>query len=298
MILLARAFRSNRPAVVHTHFGHLSAFHRRFANALDAPLIASFYGFEATERKYTDSAEWRARYGRLFRDSAAILAEGPAMAGRIQALGCAADKIQVIRLPADAAGLADISRGTPDEFVVVGPGRAEEEKKGFDVAVEAFARALKGRAARLELVGGPAAAQLRRRAADLGIESQVTWLGRLPFAEFMTKVARASVAVFPSRRAADGASEGGAPVTLIETQWIGVPVVVSDHDDLPFVSAPQGSVVLPPQDVDAWAEVLRGLYDEPGRLHRMGAAAATFARSNHDPTTNARAREALYEAVQ
>jgi colanic acid/amylovoran biosynthesis glycosyltransferase len=113
----------------------------------------------------------------------------------------------------------------------------------------------------------------------------------------MAQIAGASVTVFPSRTAPDGDAEGGAPVTLIEAQWLGVPVLVSGHDDLPFVAAPAGSIVLPPTDVDSWADALQSLYDDPNALEAMGSSASAFARANHSPEANCLAREAIYCAA-
>ena len=291
---LARRFRDNPPAVLHAHFGHVAAVHCHLARSLRCPLVASFYGFDATESRIVESRSWRARYRRLFAEAEAFVVEGPAMADRVEALGCPREKLFVVRLPADASSLARVGRDVPDEFTVVAAGRLEE-KKGFDTAVRAFARAFAGGAARLLIVGdGAEAPELRRLATQEGIAEQVEWAGRLPFEAFMNRVAGASVAVFPSRQARNGDSEGGAPVVLIETQWMGVPVLVSDHDDLPFVAAPEGSIVLPATDVAGWADALRALAESPDRAKRMGEAAQTFAREMHSPAANARARESVY----
>jgi colanic acid/amylovoran biosynthesis glycosyltransferase len=129
------------------------------------------------------------------------------------------------------------------------------------------------------------------------VESQIDWLGPLPFAEFTRRVASSSLALFPSRSARDGDSEGGAPVALIDAQWLGVPAVVSDHDDLPFVTAPSGGVVCPATAVDAWADAILFLYEMPEALEAMSVAAAAFARSHHSPEANVLEREAVYDDV-
>jgi colanic acid/amylovoran biosynthesis glycosyltransferase len=256
--------------------------------------VASFYGYDAALDRVVGSAVWRRRYRRLFSEASVVLVEGPRMAERVGALGCPDERLRVVRLPADAAGLEGIARRPADDFVVVAAGRFVG-KKGFDTAVRAFARGLRGRDARLLMVGGgELEAEYRRLARDGGIEAQVTWIDALPFREFMSHVAGATVAIFPSRTADDGDTEGGAPVTLIETQWLGVPTLVSDHDDLPFVAAPGGSMTLPASDVDAWADALRALYDDPAPLPEMGASAAAFARAQHSPEGNAAAREGIY----
>jgi len=290
-------FRGNPPSIVHAHYGIEAAQHRQFADALKCPLVASFYGYDATQALIVESPRWRARYRRLFQDVAAVIVEGPAMAARISRLGCPTEKIAVVRLPADADSLHGIDRVAPEEFVVVVAGRCIE-KKGFDTAIRAFAKAFAGRPARLLVVGdGPLLPELRKLSVSEGIGDQVEWAGSLPFREFMARVATASVALFPSREAHDGDSDGGAPVTLIETQWLGVPVIVSNHDDLPFVADHHGALVLPALDPDPWADALESLAADPTRLAVMGETGQAFVREHHSPLGNARAREAVYQAA-
>jgi len=220
------------------------------------------------------------------------------MAERVQGLGCPPEKLHVVRMPADAAALRGCEGPKADGFLCCLAGRFIE-KKGFDVGIRAFARGLGDRAdARLLIAGGgELEPELRRVAADAGVAGRVDWAGRLPFRDFMAAIGRAHVGLYPSRTAANGDSEGGAPVTLIEAQWLGVPSVVSSHDDLPFVAAPDGSVVLSPTDVDAWAETLRELHRSPGRVEEMAAAARGFARAHHSPEENTRERDAVYDVA-
>jgi glycosyltransferase involved in cell wall biosynthesis len=221
------------------------------------------------------------------------------MAERIRALGSPSDKVRVARLPADGPALSRCATKKAGEFLVVIAGRFIE-KKGFDVALEAFGHALRGRAdARLLMLGwGPLEDEYRAAASRLGFADQVEWAGRLPFHRFMSRLAEGHVALYPSREAASGDSEGGAPVTLIEAQWLGVPSIVSDHDDLPFVAAPEGSLTIPCRAVDQWAEALRALYADRSVVDRMSAAASAFAREKHSPKANAAAREAIYESTR
>jgi colanic acid/amylovoran/stewartan biosynthesis glycosyltransferase WcaL/AmsK/CpsK len=295
---LARPFEGSPPAVLHVHYGPLAALQVRLARRMRVPLVASFYGYDATERRFIEDRRWRRRYGRLFDSTQAVIVEGPAMAARVQALGCPAEKLHVVRLPADAESLRHCERPKAAGFLCVLAGRFIE-KKGFDVGIRAFARGLADRPdARLLIIGGgELEPELRGIVAELGIAGRVRWGGRMPFREFMTEIGRANLGLYPSRTASSGDSEGGAPVTLIEAQWLGVPSLVSDHDDLPFVAAPEGTVILAPTAIDAWAETLRELSGSPARLERMGAAARQYARTYHSPEENVRQREAVYGAV-
>lgn len=291
---LAHAISANPPAVIHCHYGPVAAQQRWLAQRLGSRYVATFYGRDATAHEFVNGRTWRKRYEKLFSAVEAVLAEGPKMADRLVALGCPERKVQVVRLPADAHGLAGCERPRASTFRVVVAGRFVE-KKGFDTAIRAFTDALKGRDAELLVIGGgELEAEYRQLVAEGDITSQVSWAGRLPFAEFMSRVATAHIGVFPSRTAADGDSEGGAPVTLIESQWLGVPSIVSDHDDLPFVTAPNGGLVLPALEVQQWAEALQALYHDPTGLERMGRAAQDFARLRHSPAANAETRERIY----
>jgi colanic acid/amylovoran biosynthesis glycosyltransferase len=261
-------------------------------------LVASFYGYDATKDVFRTERRWQRQYARLFAEVAAVIAEGPAMAARVESLGCPPTKLHVVRMPADADGLEPHRRAKSNHFLVVVAGRLIE-KKGFDTAIRAFARVLCGKpdARMLVLGGGEMEPELRRLSAAEGIDNQVTWRGILPFAEFVENVSTAHVALYPSRTGSDGDSEGGAPVTLIEAQWLGVPSIVSDHDDLPFVSAPDGAVVLPPRDVSLWAEALEALYRRPERLQAMATNAERFVKARHAPAVNLAQREAIYDQV-
>ena len=294
---IARYFRRRAPALVHAHYGTFAAQHEPFARRLGIPLVASFYGFDATKTVYATQRRWSRQYERLFARVAAVVVEGPAMGRRVESLGCPPSKIHVVRLPADADGLEGCRRPKVDSFVVVAAGRFVE-KKGFDTAISAFAQALRGEDARLLVLGGgPLERSLKELAVAEGIQDQVTWGGRLPFHEFMGAVSTAHVGLYPSRTAADGDSEGGAPVTLIEAQWLGVPSLVSDHDDLPFVAAEDGSIVLPARETRGWAEALETLFEDRSRLAGMATRAEEFARTHNAPARNLAEREAVYSAI-
>ena len=85
-------------------------------------------------------------------------------------------------------------------------------------------------------------------------------------------------------------------MTLVEMQWLGVPAIVSDHDDLPFAVAP-GSPVLSATDVDAWAEALRTFYDQRSELDALGLAGQKFVREHNGVSQNLEARELAYTAA-
>src|SRR5205807_4735940 len=138
-------------AVAHAHFGPTGYLFAPLCKASHVPMAVSFYGADASSRDYTTEV-WRRRYRRLFRDAQAALVEGPALAARLVALGCPEDRVHVIRLPYVLGdGVAAEPAETPRYDVFLG-GRLVP-KKGFDIALRAFAAAFPRSDQRLVVVG-------------------------------------------------------------------------------------------------------------------------------------------------
>jgi alpha-1,3-rhamnosyl/mannosyltransferase len=152
--------------------------------------------------------------------------------------------------------------------------------KDHALAVEAFAQvAAREHDVVLVLTGGegPAEAAVAERIDSLGLRGRVRRTGLIPRRDVLA-IVRGSVAMlYPSRY------EGfGLPV--IEAMSLGAPVLAADATSLPEVVGDAGRL-LPPGDIDAWAEAMSGLLgdgDERERLASAGRARAagfTWART-------------------
>ncbi len=156
--------------------------------------------------------------------------------------------------------------------LLIGAAGHVTHRKGFDVLLDAFARA--GLAdARVVVVGdGPELDALRVRAGGLGIADRVHWMGRRDDAAVL--LAGCGVFVLPSR------NEGMANV-MLEAMAAGTPVIASDVSGVRTAlaaedGAPAGWIV-PPDDAEALAAVLRQvaalLRDDPAAVDARAAAA-------------------------
>lgn len=281
------------PAVLHAHFGTVAWEWLGLVRDWDVPLVVSFYGFDGSKREYTVEP-WRSRYVELFDRTAAVIVEGPAMMRRVEALSCSPKKLHVVRLPFANVDIPDRDVQAPPRWSAIMAGRFVE-KKGFDVGVEAFARSSAG--GRLLLVGdGPLESRLRHQVEKLGIGSRVDFVAPVPVEELTELFRRSQVALFPSRTANDGDGEGGAPLTLTLAQFVGTPVIVTDHDDLPWAAAP-GTPIVPAGDVDALAAELAGTYRTVEWRREQASRARAFVEQEHAVQRLIRAREAIYDSV-
>jgi colanic acid/amylovoran biosynthesis glycosyltransferase len=279
--------RSRHPAVMHAHFGTTAWRWADVARRLRVPLVASFYGHDvsALPRQHP---RWRRRYRHLFACGSRFLCEGPAMAAALAALGCPRDKIGIQRLGIEMSRVEPVlHRRRADGPLEVLAAARFAEKKGLPDAIAAVALASREIDIRLTIAGGPgrawrdraAAARVAEAAAASGLGARLRWVGILPHDELMALARRSHVFIQPSRTAADGDNEGGAPVTLIDVAATGLAAVATRHADIPEVVLDGiGGLLADEGDVEALAANLVRLARQPELLWRLGQGAAAHVR--------------------
>ena len=252
----------------------------------------TFYGHDVTMYPRTWPV-WRGRYAELFAAADLVLCEGPFMASSIAGLGCPEAKLQVQRLGVDLDRIPcrprTLAPGEPAKVLIAGAFRA---KKGIPAALEAVAAAReRGADLRVTVVGasnGSAGEEAeRRRIEDVvrrrRLDEIVTFTGMIPYERLLDAMSRHHIFLSPSRTAADGDSEGGAPVTIIEAAASGMPVVSTTHCDIPqAVDDGRTGLLAPEGDQSALEACLWAMLDDPDRWPAMGAAAGRLARERFD----------------
>jgi colanic acid/amylovoran biosynthesis glycosyltransferase len=279
----AGVIRFVKPDCIHAHFAPEACLNSPAIRKSGLPLVTSFYGIDlgVLPRR----AKWRKRYKELFDYGKAFIVEGDFMAARLAELGCPADKIRCIPIGVDIDALKAIPRKRDEQAIRVlftGLGR---EKKGPLYAAGAFAAiAAKYPQVRLELIGDgaflrPVAALLKKaRVID-----RCRFHGMVPVNRYRELLAHADIVLAPSVTAANGDTEGGAPVTVIEAQAAGIPVAGTFHCDIPMVVKNGVTGLLcPERDAAALSLNLKRLIDDAELRKRMGSAAAKRAAERHD----------------
>ena len=138
------------------------------------------------------------------------------------------------------------------------------KRKGLEAAVKALGR-LKDYDWTLDVVGdGSQREELEGLAAALGIADRVKFWGFRDDAEkFMSN---AACLLFPSY-------QEGLPLTVNEALAVGLPVLASDIE--PLRPLADGELV-PPGDVDAWAEAIRGVLEGKAASPLSAESLTTF----------------------
>lgn len=300
-----RALEEAGARLVHSHFGSQGWKDMPLAGALDIPLVTSFYGADIW--KLCRQESWVARYTDLFATGALFLVEGHAMRNKVMELGCPPEKVVVQHLGVDLSETACLPR-TPDasgELRLLAAGRCVE-KKGFELAVEAFGRAhaeLPALRLSLMLIAKSKGEQqrvrdLRAQVERLGLGDAIDFPPSMPYDEYRRALESYHVFLAPSRHASDGDAEGGAPVSLIEMSASGMPIVASDHCDIPEV-VPHGKsgLIVPEGDVEALTAAILEMGRAPERWVEYGRAGREHVEREYRLETQVPKLELIYDGL-
>jgi colanic acid/amylovoran biosynthesis glycosyltransferase len=105
----------------------------------------------------------------------------------------------------------------------------------------------------------------------------------LNYREYLKRVEEADIFLHPSVTASDGDSEGGAPTTILEAQAMGLPVIATEHADIPNVVVPDRSALLSAErDVNGLARNILFLLENQQLWSRMGKTGREFVEQYHD----------------
>ena len=281
----ADVVRAEDPDVLHAHFGPMGVElrpHRTPAR----PLVTSFYGYDAS-RLVDGNEAVRSAYRDLFATGDLFLAEGPSMREKLLGLGCPESKVALQRIAINTERIDPCYPRPDGMWRVLMVGRFVE-KKGMPDGIRAFARALGDvDGAELRIVGGESGeatrADLEAVAAECGVRDRVTFTGFLEHGEYLEEVRNCDLVLAPSKTAASGDSEGGAPTVLLEAQASGKPIVSTTHADIPYVvEADVAGKLATPGDVAEIADALRWAVDHPAALAAMGEAGREHVERRHD----------------
>jgi glycosyltransferase involved in cell wall biosynthesis len=172
-------------------------------------------------------------------------------------------------------------------------GRLSPEK-GFDVAVEAFAR-LRERfpRARLVIAGvGPQEESLRQQAEALGVDAAVEFAGPVRGEQVAQLINACTVMLVPSR------CREGFGLVAIEAAQMARPVVAARLGGLPEVIADgETGLLVEAEDSAALAAAVARLLERPAEAERMGRAARRRAQERFSLEGMADAYARLYREM-
>jgi len=146
-------------------------------------------------------------------------------------------------------------------------------RKGVDTVLKALPAVLAHRPDIMYVVAGegPEAGDLKSLAGALGVQDNVRFVGRIPYADLPAYYSAASMFVLPARQAEPDVE--GFGIVFLEANACGTPVIGARAGGVPdaIVDGETGLLV-PPDDPEALARAVMELLDNPDRARTMGTA--------------------------
>jgi len=293
------------PNILHGHFLLESWRNYRLIKYTNIPLVTTCYGQDITS--LLKKPFWAARSRKVFDLGAAFIVEGKYMGEALAAKGCPKEKIRVIKLGVDVDRIASgIGSNKNDKKIRILFTGLNREKKGAVYAAKAFVKALDNHQnennsvdLELHLLGdGVYRKTVEKILADAGVRRKAVFHGMTPYSRYLEILKGVDIVLAPSVRAADGDTEGGAPVVVIEALCAGVPVVGSNHCDIPnIVSHGSTGLLSDERDAEALARDIRTLAENPQLRAAMGERGTRYALEEHDIGRQVRKITDVYREV-
>ncbi|MCX8043073.1 MAG: glycosyltransferase family 4 protein [Desulfobacterota bacterium] len=274
--------RMQSPDIIHAHFANTSYFFLKLKKLFNRPFVISFYGFDygalpaATER-------WKERYQKLFNEADLFLCEGAAGVQLLEAQGCPAEKIGIARIGVEIERIPFFKRIKHPCRLNLLQVATFRKKKGHRDTIAAFAAALKECPhMHLTLVGEDSGDGTREevltKITRMGIGDHITIIDKIDYTHLHLFMKDFDVFIQPSCFTEECDCEGGAPVALLDAQATGLPVIATQHCDIPEVVlhghtgllAPEHDIVMLTEHIKAFYYMDGAAYDrysEQARAH-------------------------------
>ncbi len=269
--------------IIHAHFGQngLKASVLKDLSFIKGKVVTTFHGNDITT--YLKKEGERA-YDLLFQLGDNFLPISERWKGRLIELGCK-DKIIVHRMGIDCKKFAFSLRkpSTNGQVKIVTIARLVE-KKGVEYGIRAFAKLKKTKPSlNYTIVGdGPLRESLQELINTLDINDTVKLVGWKQQQEVIKILQNSDILLAPSVTSQNGDQEG-IPVTLMETMAMGLPIISTLHSGIPeLIESGKSGFLVPERDVDALAEKLNYLVENPEVWSEMGSAGRKFVEQNYD----------------
>jgi colanic acid/amylovoran biosynthesis glycosyltransferase len=197
-------------------------------------VLVSFHGYDASRYIQHKSASC---YDYLFERANLITSPSYYMRSILLQKGCPSEKMKVHRCGLNLRFFQPKPTDNKKERIILLTVARLVEKKGIEYSLKAMSKIKEKYKLRYRIVGdGPLRSDLEKLARRLGLENQVEFLGALDKEGVVQQMSEADIFVLTSVTAGDGDQEG-LPVSLIEAQAMGLPVVSSYHTGIPELIA-------------------------------------------------------------
>jgi len=278
---LTRSLKTNAIDLCYAEFGPNGVGVMNACDKLKIPLIVNFHGYDIHKTGVVNS--YKTRYQRLFEIAGAVVAVSREMEKKLISLGCDSDKIHYLPCAPDDKFFNLRLKTRPKSLLAVG---RFIDKKAPYLTLLSFKKVLKDHPdASLTMIGdGPLLTCCKNIAKSLNI-SNVVFTGAIDHSEVLNHFKHATIFVQHSVTDENGNKEG-TPVSVMEANAAGIPVVSTLHAGIPDVIINgEGGLLSEEFDTDAMAENITLLLNSPENANLMGRRGREHIKSHLAPDT-------------
>jgi len=289
--------------IVHAHFADVAWAFKSIPEDLKKPFVISFYGWDY-EQLPTIQPAYQKHYQELFRKATLIVCEGKHGAQILEKMACPPEKLKVIPLGVEPQNIPFHQRDKKTEELHLLQLATFNEKKGHIYTVRAFAKALDlCPNMTLTLIGGAGTKGIKKEVVEFieanALGNKVKILDHLDYSQLYTCLKDFQVFIHPSCYSKDRDCEGGAPIVILDAQATGMPVISTQHCDIPGeVKDGQTGLLAPEKDIDQLAKHIERFYKMDKEAYDVFSKEARKHVCKHfDSRQNATQMRALYAAL-
>jgi colanic acid/amylovoran biosynthesis glycosyltransferase len=295
--LAALAEEETKFDILHAHFGPVGRSFRFTRRLWHAPLVVSFHGYDFSDWPLREGPQ---AYKSLFAEADLITVHSAYADQKLRSLGCPPRLLRRLESGIDVDEFSFRVRHPPTDRAIrlLTVGRLVE-KKGIEFSIRAVAQLLReGFDLEYEIVGdGPLRNQLTQLAADVDGSGRITFAGPKDIGYVRDRMQECDLFILASITAKDGGTEG-APVSLLEAQACGMPVVSTYHAGIPeIVIDNESGYLVPERDVPTLADALRRLVTNGHRWAELGTRGRAIVEERHNLAPLNERLVHLYEEV-
>ncbi len=288
--------RKNNFDIIHSHFGQRGIYGAAIKEeGIQGKLVTSFYGGDLS---YFVKQTNPQVYNILIQEGDLFLPLSSNFKEIWLNLGGPKNKTIVHRVGIDLSNFSYYQRPSKKSTNILMIARFVE-KKGHIYAIAAFSQIVKKHPqTKLTLVGdGPLLDSIKQLVKKLNLEDKIEFIGKVSTIQLPEIYRSADIYLLPSLTASDGDKEG-TPVSLMEAQATGLPIIGTTHSGIPevVVNGKTGFLVAE-KDSYALADKLSFLINNPSKRIEMGKAGQKYVKENYEKKRQAEKLLYLYRSI-
>ncbi len=223
--------------LIHAHFGNVGWEMVELSKRHDVPLIVSFYGLDYDMIPFSDNI-WKRRYTELFKAASLFLVEGDSGKDNLVKKGCPSNKVHIQRLGIQINTLNGKAQSKKKASLNLVQLASFTEKKGQLESVKAIKNVInEHQNLTLTLIGNARnkdyQAKVSRLIKEARLEDHVFIKPFIPYDEISDELQKYDAFIQPSKRAKNSDSEGGIPTLLFHAAASSLPIIATNHCDIP-----------------------------------------------------------------